>query len=233
MKRTKVTIAAAAAPLRQIAEMRTSPEKERIGLYFGTFDPVHIAHLLLAETAREAIRLDRVVFMPAGVPPNKLKKKVTPGEIRLEMLRRATADHPRFEVSRFEIDSPGVNYTVDTLRHLKQRYPGGKLFFIAGSDTINDLPNWYRPQEICRLVSLVTALRPGEEVPDFDRLEREIGIRLPAAVRRQIIPMPLLEISSTEIRRRRAQGKSIRYRTPDKVIAVIEKYGLYQKKARP
>ncbi|MBQ3331968.1 MAG: nicotinate-nucleotide adenylyltransferase [Thermoguttaceae bacterium] len=213
--------------------MRTSPEKERIGLYFGTFDPVHVAHLLLAETAREAIRLDRVIFMPAGVPPNKLKKKVTPGEIRFEMLRRATADNPRLEVSRLEIDAPGLSYTVDTLRLLKRRYPGAKLFFIAGSDTINDLPNWYMPQEICRLVSLVTALRPGDELPDFDRLGQDIGARLPAAVRRQVIPMPLLEISSTEIRRLRAQGKSIRYRTPDKVIAVIEKYGLYQKKARP
>ena len=213
--------------------MRTSPEKERIGLYFGTFDPVHIAHLLLAETARAAIRLDRVIFMPAGVPPNKRKKKVTAGDIRSEMLRRATADNPHFEVSRIEIDAPGVSYTVDTLRRLKRRYPGAKLFFIAGSDTINDLPNWYMPRDICRLVSLVTALRPGDALPDFDRLEREIGTRLPAAARRQVIPMPLLEISSTEIRRLCAQGKSIRYRTPDKVIAVIEKYGLYQKKARP
>ena len=213
--------------------MRTSPEKERIGLYFGTFDPVHMAHLLLAETAREAIRLDRVIFMPAGVPPNKRKKKVTPGEIRFEMLRRATADNPHLEVSRLEIDAPGVSYTVDTLHLLKRRYPGAKLFFIAGSDTINDLPNWYMPQEICRLASLVTALRPGDELPDFDQIGRDIGAPLPAAVRRQIIPMPLLEISSTEIRRLRAQGKSIRYRTPDRVIAVIEKYGLYQKKARP
>ena len=213
--------------------MRTSPEKERIGLYFGTFDPVHIAHLLLAETARAAIRLNRVIFMPAGVPPNKRKKKVTAGDIRFEMLRRATADNPHFEVSRIEIDAPGVSYTVDTLRRLKRRYPGAKLFFIAGSDTINDLPNWYMPRDICRLVSLVTALRPGDALPDFDRLEREIGTRLPAAARRQVIPMPLLEISSTEIRRLRAQGKSIRYRTPDKVIAVIEKYGLYQKKTRP
>lgn len=212
--------------------MKTTSQEQRIGIYAGTFDPVHTAHLLLAETARVAVRLDRVIFMPAGVPPNKRRKKITPGEIRYEMLCRAAADNPYFEVSRFEIDSPGVSYTVDTLRHLKDRYPDAKLFLIGGSDTVNDMPNWYLAEEIFRLASPITAVRPGSEAVDFDRFEQLMGKRFLAAVRRQVIPMPLLEISSTEIRRLHAEGKSIRYRTPDGVIAVIEARGLYQNKPR-
>ncbi|MDO5579783.1 MAG: nicotinate-nucleotide adenylyltransferase [Planctomycetia bacterium] len=201
----------------------------RRGFFGGSFDPVHWGHLLLAETAREFCSLDKVIFVPAGIPPHKADLKRAPGENRFKMLQGALSRCPEYEVSRFEIDSPGVNYTVETLRHYRKTYPNDEFFLITGAETFMDIPGWYCPDEICKLTSFIIALRPGHPVPDFDRF-RDLA---PEITRKQwaeqIIPMPQIDLSSTLIRKRRKEGKSIRFLTPETVENYILQNDLYTK----
>lgn len=202
----------------------------RTGIYGGTFDPVHYGHLLLAETARESLSLDRVFFVPAGIPPHKRSRTITPGDLRAEMLLRAIDKVPEFEVCRFEIDSPEVSYTVETLRYFHALYPDDELFLIVGSETLADMPNWWRPEEIFRLASPISALRPGTLSCDaaFSDLSAFASEEQIERYRRQVISMPLLEISSTDIRRRVQEGRSVRFLTPDAVIETIHQFRLYR-----
>ena len=114
----------------------------RLALLGGSFDPVHYGHLLLAECGREQLRLERVDFLPAAVPPHKLDRELSPAEARVEMLQLAIAGHEHFAVSRYEVDRGGVNYTVDTLRHYRAEDPDAEIFFLAGTDMLHDLPDW-------------------------------------------------------------------------------------------
>ncbi|MBR5627037.1 MAG: nicotinate-nucleotide adenylyltransferase [Thermoguttaceae bacterium] len=199
----------------------------RLGIYGGSFDPVHYAHLLLAETARETCQLDRVIFVPAGIPPHKQGCRQASGEDRFRMLCCATSCVPEFEVSRFEIDSEGISYTIRTLEHFHREWPDAELFLITGSDTLNDIPNWYRAADVCALASLIVARRPGGPEPDFSRFSGLIPDERQRLFQRQVISMPLLELSSTRIRQSVGQWRSIRFQTPPEVVRYIQEHRLY------
>ena len=189
----------------------------RLGVLGGTFDPVHLGHLRLAETAREQMGLDRVVFVPAGLPWRKAGASIAPAGHRLSMLRLATACNPAFEVSDLEVAREGPSYTAETLEALAEAHPGAELFFLLGEDALADLPNWYQPERIRELATLAVARRPGEPV--------EAGGSNGAVV---WLEMPRLEISATEIRDRVRSGLSIRYLVPDAVEKYIREHGLYR-----
>ena len=197
----------------------------RVGVLGGTFDPVHWGHLLLAEQARDQLRLDRVLFVPAGLPWRKLDRPISPVWQRVEMVRLALEGSP-FELSLLEAERPGPSYTVDTLEQLRAMLPGAELYFIMGHDALLDLPNWHRPADIVALACLAVARRPdrsGEEAL------AEVSRRLPSARERVVwLEMPLLGISGSDIRRRVREGRSIRYLVPAAVEDYIYRHGLYR-----
>lgn len=188
----------------------------RVGVLGGTFDPVHLAHLVIAEQCREQARLDQVLFVLAPRPPHKLDRPLTPYHHRQEMLELAIAGYPAFQVSTVEKDRPGPSYTVETLRELKTAQPDVDFHLILGSDSVADLPTWHQPEAIAQLASLIIVSRPGSEASTP-----------PAYFRWQAVTMPLLEISSTDLRTRLAQKRSIRYLTPRAVECYIQTHHLY------
>ena len=199
----------------------------RLGVYGGSFDPLHIGHLLLADSARVEQRLDRVVFVPIGVPPHQ-KTVRTSGTQRLSMLLAALEPYPEFCVDRYEIDSARVSYTVDTLRFFRERYPKDELFLILSSETFNDLPHWRDPAEICRYASIIVAKRAGYPAPDFEAMRPFVSDAQIDEFRSQLITMPLMEVSSSLIRERVAKGEGIRFLAPDSVVDYIIANRLYQ-----
>lgn len=198
--------------------------RAEIGLLGGTFDPVHLAHLRLGEEAAEQLGLERVLFVLAPRPWRKAGRAITPTEHRLAMLRLALAGNPRFAVSTVELGREGPTYTADTLEALHRELDPVRLHFILGADALNDLPNWQRPDEIVRLACLAVAARSGGTLPDPAALDA----RVPGLGRVERLQMPRLAISSTEIRRKAAAGRSIRYLVPDAVADYIAARGLYR-----
>ncbi len=201
---------------------------ERIGIFGGSFDPVHYGHLLLAENAREQCRLDRVIFVPAGVPPHKQDQPRASAEHRIAMLGLAIAGHEAFEISRCEVDRPGISYTIDTLRLFRSQEPEAELFLILGGDMLRDLPTWREAAEVLRLAQLVVASRPGWEDWDWEQLNIIASPAQIAQIRARLIQMPRVDFSSSEIRRRLAAGQSIRYQTPRAVEQYILTHHLYR-----
>ena len=200
----------------------------RIGILGGSFDPVHFGHLLLAECCREQRQLDRVWFVPAADPPHKVRQLQASGRQRAEMLELAVADHDPFQLNRLELDRGGVSYTVETLAALARWQPDMEPFLLMGADTLADLPNWYQPAEVCRLATLVVVRRAGAPEPDFGALEGVVTPRRLDELRTLQVEMPLVAFSSSEIRRRVAAGKSIRYLAPSAVVRYIGQQGLYR-----
>lgn len=198
----------------------------RLGIFGGSFDPVHYGHLLLAECCREQRALDRVLFLPTAVPPHK--QDCTPSEagLRAEMLELAIAGNPAFAISRFEVDRGGVNYTVDTLTHFRAEHPDAELFFLMGADMLSDLPHWRSAAQVCQL-ALPVAVRRGPAQPDFDCLREITTSERIEQIRRHQVEMPAVAISGTDLRRRVAEGLSIRYRTPPAVEQYILSHRLY------
>lgn len=199
----------------------------RIGVFGGTFDPVHYGHLLLAECCREQCRLDQVWFLPAAVPPHKQHGALTPAEHRIAMLELAIGGHEPFVINRLEIDRGGVSYTVDTLTALAQQQPDAKWFFLMGGDSLADLPGWREPARICELATLVVVARPHAPPPDFGPLAGIVPAERIEHMRQHVVLMPLVDLSSTDLRHRVSQGQSIRYRTPRAVEMYIQTHGLY------
>ncbi len=196
----------------------------RLGVAGGTFDPIHIGHLILAEAAREQLSLQRVLFLPAGQPWRKAERKITPGEHRLAMLRLAL-EGTGFELSSLEIDRVGPSYTSDTLEALAADNPGAELFFIGGYDALLDLPRWKNPQRILELATLAVAARRDREAVEPDAVEA----LLPGSSARVVaLAMPVIEISASAIRQRVSQGRSIRFLVPERVAAYIQDQGLYR-----
>jgi nicotinate-nucleotide adenylyltransferase len=196
--------------------------QRRIGLMGGTFDPIHHGHLVAAEEARWQFDLDTVLFIPTGQPWQK-PVGVSPAEDRYRMTVIATASNPAFEVSRVEIDHPGPTYTVDTLRRLRAELgEDARLFFITGADAVLHILTWKDREEVLALAEFIAATRPGY---DLERLTE----RLPLA-RERLHPMeiPMLAISSTEIRARVARGAPIQYLVPDGVVEYVAERGLYR-----
>lgn len=198
----------------------------RLGIFGGSFDPIHYGHLLLAETCREECCLDQVVFIPAAMPPHKTRVLTSPGA-RVEMLELALGGHPAMRVSTREVDRGGVSYTAETLTGLQQDHPGAKLFFLMGADSLEDLPTWREPQRICELAVPLVVRRSGSPAPDFSRLAHLVDARRLDEIRECQVAMPVIELSSTDIRQRVAAEKSIRYRTPRAVEMYIRANGLY------
>ena len=191
----------------------------------GTFDPIHYGHLVTAEQAREALALDLVLFMPAGSPAFKQDREVTSPEDRYAMTVLATAANPSFYASRFEIDRPGVTYTVDTLKALRSAYPENvHLYFITGADAIIDIVTWHDAAEIASLATLIAATRPGYDIRQAQARIAASGIDFDV----RYIQIPALAISSTNIRDRVRLGKSVRYLTSESVMGYINKNRLYR-----
>ncbi len=197
---------------------------ERLGVLGGTFDPPHLGHLILAETATSTLGLDRVLFVPAGDPPHKQGRPITATAHRLAMLELAIAGNGRFAVSRVDVDRPGPHFTVDMLALLHKAHPGAQLYFILGGDSLADLVTWRDPAGIVAAARLAVNQRPGAAF-DLEALERNIpGI----SARLSIVDEPLIGLSGSLLREQMAQGHSIRYQVPDAVLEYIEAHGLYR-----
>lgn len=211
----------------RLPELGVDASREyRLGIMGGTFDPIHFGHLVTAEQAREALGLDLVLFMPAGSPAFKQDAHVSDAEDRYAMTVLATAANPSFDASRFEIDRSGVTYTIDTLRMLRAYYPPNvKLFFITGADAILEIVTWHDAGEMAGLATFIAATRPGYDISVASARIAASGFEFDV----RYIEIPALAISSTNIRQRVAEGKSVRYLTSESVIGYIRKNGLYNK----
>jgi nicotinate-nucleotide adenylyltransferase len=199
----------------------------RLGIYGGSFDPVHYGHLLLAECCREALRLDEVWLIPAAVPPHKQDRQRAAAKARLEMLELALSGHEQLRASSLEIDRGGVSYTVDTLAAIHEQQPEALLFLLMGADSLHDLPTWREPARICELALPAVVCRGGAKAPDFSVLSALVAGQRLKEIEASQVRMPLIELSSTELRQRAAHGQSLRYRTPRAVEKYIETQRLY------
>jgi nicotinate-nucleotide adenylyltransferase len=200
----------------------------RIGVFGGTFNPVHMGHLILAEQCREQGHLDQVLFIPAARPPHKQDQTLAAYAQRTEMLALATSGQPAFRIDEMEKDRPGPSFTVDTLEHLRLRHPGAELFLTIGSDTLHDLPIWYQPVRILELAALLIVPRPGWPIPETNELHAALAIAATFPLRYQVCDVPLIDIASRELRRRISEGRSVRYMLPGAVEAYIQDKGLYR-----
>lgn len=199
--------------------------QQRIGIYGGTFDPVHNAHLMVARLAREAAGLDCVVFMPSGTPPHKEVTGLTDAHHRLQMVRLAIDGMEGFEASDMEIVTPGVDYTVDTLRLMKAAHPAAKLYFIIGGDSLLYLDQWYDPQGLLELAVFAAVFRPDSSMEELERKRQEILARYGGEI--LLVECPGMDISSTAIRRMAASGEDISAFVPRSVERYIIENRLY------
>ena len=200
----------------------------RLGIFGGSFDPVHFGHLRLAECCRDQRALDRVWFLPAAVSPHKPDGSQAGDGERLAMLELALADYEGFEVNSLELQRGGVSYTVDTLTEIAATVPEAELFLLLGADSLVDLPLWHRTEEICRLAIPLVVGRPDAAEPDFQRLATVLPSERIEVIRRHQVEMPPVAASSTEIRRRVAAGESIDDLTPVAVAQYIGEHRLYR-----
>ena len=200
----------------------------RIGLYGGSFDPVHYGHLWVAEEAREKLQLDQVRFIPTAVSPLKARPASASDRQRIEMLELALGGNENFVIDDRELKRGGVSYTVDTLREMANEFPDASLFLILGADSLNDLERWKDPSEICRLATLAVVTRGGTKPPDWSVMARFAEPERVSQAREAAIETALIEISSRELRKRIGEGRSIRYRVPRGVELLIQNGSLYR-----
>ena len=197
----------------------------KIGILGGTFDPVHNGHIKVAEAVKTQLDLAKVVFMPAGQPWLKSDSPVSPAQHRAEMVRLAIAGRLGFELSLLEINRPGPSYTVDTIEEFRNKNgDGNELFFILGRDSLSQLPRWKEPSRLIELCRLVAVPRPGSKLPDLKELETLIpGL----SSRLILLDKPEIDVSATQIRKRVAEGLSIRGLVPGPVAEYIKQHKLY------
>ena len=205
--------------------------KRRIGIYGGSFDPIHLGHLLVAETCREQLQLDELRIIPAHVSPFKVDQYPSDDKQRLEMLQLAVSGQDSFVVDARELQRGGVSYTVDTLRELHREFPDSEFFFLMGADSLTDFLKWKEPREICQLAWIVVVGRGGyadipwhvlEGLLDKEKYQQTLAMK---------VDMPLIELSSTELRQRAATGRSLRFRMPRPVEQYIKAHQLYRPKS--
>ena len=190
----------------------------------GTFDPIHYAHLLIAEEVRRRFQLPQILFMPSGTPPHKKAYEVTSAEARYIMALLATSDNPQFAVSRMELDRPGPSYTIDTIRQLKARIgAGAHVSWVTGAEAVLEILTWREADAVLDEAQIIAVPRPG---CDLEQLDETLGASRASKVR--IVDSPVTGISSTMIREHVRAGDSIRYLTPRPVIDYLEKHGLYR-----
>jgi len=191
----------------------------RLGIFGGTFNPIHLGHLLIAADAAEAFHLDRVVFIPAATPPHKRPRVLAPAAQRLRMVKLAIRGNPRFTCSDIEVRRGGPSYSVETLRHLRSAMPRARFFFIIGSDSLRELHRWKEARELVKLCEFICVTRPGERIA---------RCRLRGARIHRLTGHPA-NVSSTDIRNRVARGATTRYLLPDAVRRHIERHRLYRR----
>ncbi|MDX1662190.1 MAG: nicotinate-nucleotide adenylyltransferase [Candidatus Promineifilaceae bacterium] len=196
-----------------------------LGILGGTFDPPHIGHLLLAETAHHQLNLERVLFIPTGEPPHKSTQPLSPAAIRLQMTELAVADNEAFTVSRLDMKRDPPHYTATLLPLLRQRYGDAKLWLLIGGDSLRDLPTWYEPRTVVEQSRLAVLPRPGAPF-HWEMLEQALP---DLRARVTILDGPHIALSSTRIRTWAAQGRSLRYVVPPAVARLIEHEQLYQR----
>ncbi len=197
-------------------------------LYGGSFDPIHSGHLAVAEAAARILAADRVSLIPAGDPPHK-PRTVASAEDRLEMCRLAVAGSALFDVLDVEVRRAGPSYTYDTVAELRDGpCRGDALVLLVGQDMLADLPRWHRARELAALVPIAAVPRPGAPDPPWEELDATLGTELAAQIRSRILPTPRTDISATAVRRRVAEGRSVRCWVPDAVADYIERRGLYR-----
>lgn len=206
-------------------EVRFGPRPARIGVYGGTFDPVHVGHLVAASEVWAALGLDRLVFMPAGRPPHKGDQAITPAPQRVRMLELAIADRPHFALSALDLAPDRPSYTADLLARLRDAWgPQHEFYFVLGEDSLRDFPGWREPGRIAALARLAVVTRPQVEA-DCDAVVRAV----PAlAGRIHPVPIPALDIASHDLRARVAAGRPIAYQVPGAVEGYIAREGLYR-----
>jgi nicotinate-nucleotide adenylyltransferase len=195
------------------------PEKHRLGVMGGTFDPIHHGHLVAASEVAHLFRLDEVVFVPTGEPWQKNGRKVAEAEDRYLMAVIATASNPRFRVSRIDVERPGATYTIDTLREMRQLYgPDTELFFITGADALAQMLTWHNAEELFTLAHFIGCTRPGHHLEDPGLPEGRVSL----------VEVPALSSSSSEVRDRVRAGEPIWYLVPDGIVQYINKRNLYR-----
>ena len=194
----------------------------------GTFNPIHYAHLLLAENAREQFGLDRIIFIPSGQPYMKVQKEdenVPSGELRYQMVKMAIQENPYFTCSRIEIDRPGKTYTVDTLHELQKMYPGDELFFIMGADSLLSMESWYQFEDIFQMAAILVAVRGDTDEKKLTDVITRMKSKYLADIR--MVMTGRMDISSTMIREKIKTGKSVRYLLPEDCVEYICLKNLY------
>lgn len=201
----------------------------RIGILGGTFDPPHVGHLWLATLAADALELDRVLFMPAAQPPHKRGRRLTSAAERLLMTRLAIAGDPLLGLSAIEMERPGPSFTVDSVEELRRAHPGARLYLLMAADALAGIGTWREPDRLLSLVEWAVGQRPGSPWPERDDLRRRFGA---AATRIHLLEGPSLDVSASEIRRRVAAGRAIRYLVPRAVEELIAERGLYRRHER-
>ncbi len=201
-------------------------ECRKIGILGGTFDPIHNAHLLLGEAAREQFNLDRVIYIPSNLAHLPNRTEVSSGDIRYQMVKMAIQENPYFTCSRIEIDKPEGTFTYNTVQELKLMYPGDELYLILGGDSVIGLENWYKCEEFLKSCIILAAVREDDDLPALDKKRKELEQKYGADIR--ILKFNRIDISATDIRQRVKTGRSIRYMLPDEVIEFLCIKGLYK-----
>lgn len=199
----------------------------KIGIMGGTFNPIHIGHLMLAEHVRCTCNLDEVWFMPTGCSYMKKDDAILDGETRYHMVKLAISNNPYFKVCDMEIKRPGYTYTFETILELKETYPQYTFYLIYGADCLFTIENWKAPELILQNAALITAVRSGSDISEMKRKRDELEKRFLGDI--MLFPFLQLEISSTDIRKRISEGKSVRYMIPDEVLSYITREHLYEK----
>ena len=202
----------------------------RLGVFGGTFDPPHLGHLILAAEAVDQLHLERVLWVITPDPPHKLGRVISPLAVRMPLLEAALTDEPRFSISRVDVDRPGPQYAVDTLRLLAEEFPGAELIYLLGGDSLRDLPLWYDPLGLLGQVNELGVMRrPGDAV-DMALLESILpGI----TAKTRFVDSPLIEIASNDIRERLRSGRHYAYFLPERVRELIEQNGWYREATTP
>ncbi|MFN5274821.1 MAG: nicotinate (nicotinamide) nucleotide adenylyltransferase [Planctomycetota bacterium] len=200
---------------------------KRIGIFGGSFDPIHLGHLLMAEQFRSELSLDTVKFIPAKISPFKLNYTPTADKHRLEMLKLAIGAHPNFEIDPIEIQRGGVSYTIDTVEQLQSNQPDATWFLLIGADSLKDFKKWKSPEKLLRSVQLVVARRGGCPEPDWKELDGLASEETLRAIQQIRLDIPVMEISSTAVRQRIETKRSIRYLVPAPVEVYIQEHQLY------
>lgn len=189
---------------------------KRIGILGGTFNPIHIGHLAIAQTAQEKFQLEKVIFVPSNLPPHRKILRLASAKQRYDMVRLAVKNNPLFEVSDFEIKKKGKSYSIDTVQHFEEVFAGKtKLFFIVGADNFLELKTWRRIDEILKIVTFIVVNRPGYDIPK-------------TRIKHHSVIMPGMDIAASYIRKRIKQEKSIKYLVPESVFRYINQHKLYQ-----